>query len=328
MIYFCQFGAGRIGAIHAGNIARHPGARLRCIVDTDRAAAERLARRYGTAVADEAEALADPAVGAVVVASSTDSHARLVEAAARAGKAIFCEKPLDLDRRRAEACAAVAASTGVTLMVGFNRRFDPNFARLERQIRDGRIGRLELVSITSRDPAPPPLAYVKGSGGLFRDMTIHDLDMARWLCGEEPVAVLAAASNLVDPAIGAAGDVDTAVVTLRMQSGALVQISNSRRAVYGYDQRIEALGSAGALRAENVVESTVVFSGADGVVGEKPVNFFLERYAEAYRLELAHFIDAVAAGAAPLTGGTDGVKALALADAALEAARTGRAVKV
>jgi myo-inositol 2-dehydrogenase/D-chiro-inositol 1-dehydrogenase len=216
----------------------------------------------------------------------------------------------------------------VPLMVGFNRRFDPSFARLERQIRDGRIGKLEMLSITSRDPAPPPLEYVKVSGGLFRDMMIHDFDMTRWLTGEEPVEVSAAASNLVDPAIGDAGDVDTAVVTLRMQSGALCQISNSRRAVYGYDQRIEAFGAKGALRAENVVESTLVFSGVDGVIADKPLNFFLERYAEAYRLELAHFIDAIGSGATPLTGGADGVRALALAEAALESCRTGRTVRL
>jgi myo-inositol 2-dehydrogenase/D-chiro-inositol 1-dehydrogenase len=327
MINFCQFGAGRIGSIHAGNIARHAGARLHVVVDTDQTAAERLAGLYGVATSSASEALADPIVDAVVIASSTDTHADLIEAAARAGKAIFCEKPLDLDRKRAEACAAVAASCGVPLMVGFNRRFDPSFARLERQIRDGRIGNLEMLSITSRDPAPPPIAYVRVSGGLFRDMMIHDFDMARWLCGEEPVEILAAASNLIDPAIGEAGDVDTAVVTLRMPSGVLCQISNSRRASYGYDQRIEALGSKGVLRVENVVESTLVFAGADGVVGEKPLNFFLERYTEAYRRELAHFVDAIAGRYPPLTGGDDGVRALALADAALEASRTGCAVK-
>jgi myo-inositol 2-dehydrogenase/D-chiro-inositol 1-dehydrogenase len=328
MINFCQFGAGRIGSIHAGNIARHAGARLHVVVDTDQTAAERLAGLYGVATSSASEALADPIVDAVVIASSTDTHADLIEAAARAGKAIFCEKPLDLDRKRAEACAAVAASCGVPLMVGFNRRFDPSFARLERQIRDGRIGNLEMLSITSRDPAPPPIAYVRVSGGLFRDMMIHDFDMARWLCGEEPVEILAAASNLIDPAIGEAGDVDTAVVTLRMPSGVLCQISNSRRASYGYDQRIEALGSKGVLRVENVVESTLVFAGADGVVGEKPLNFFLERYTEAYRRELAHFVDAIAGRYPPLTGGDDGVRALALADAALEASRTGCAVKL
>jgi myo-inositol 2-dehydrogenase/D-chiro-inositol 1-dehydrogenase len=328
MISFCQFGAGRIGAIHAANIAAHPAARLSIIVDTDPAAAERLAGRYGARVGNRAEALADPGVDAVVIASSTDTHADLVEAAARAGKAIFCEKPLDLDRRRAEACLAVARECGVALMVGFNRRFDPNFARLEREMRDGRIGKLETLTITSRDPAPPPLDFVRRSGGLFRDMMIHDLDMACWLSGEAPVEIFALASVLVDPAIGDAGDVDTAVVTLRMQSGALCQISNSRRAVYGYDQRIEAFGSKGALRAENVVESTVAFAGDGGIVTDKPLPFFLERYAEAYRRELDHFIGAVADGTAPLVGGDDGIRGSALADAAAESYRTGRAVKL
>jgi myo-inositol 2-dehydrogenase / D-chiro-inositol 1-dehydrogenase len=198
------------------------------------------------------------------------------------------QRPLDLDLDRAETCAAAAREYGVLLMVGFNRRFDPNFARLERQIRDGRIGRLEFLTITSRDPAPPLIEYVRRSGGLFRDMMIHDFDLARWLMAEEPVEVFAAASVLVDPAIGAAGDVDTAIATLRTPSGALCQISNSRRAVYGYDQRIEALGSHGALRAENIAESTVSFAGPDGIISDKPMHFFLERYAEAYRHELDH----------------------------------------
>jgi Oxidoreductase family, NAD-binding Rossmann fold len=176
MISFCQFGAGRIGAIHAANVAAHPEARLNTIVETDRAAAERLARRYGAVLRDQAEALADPAIDAVLIASSTDTHADLVEAAARAGKAIFCEKPLDLDRRRAAACAAVAEQCGVPLMVAFNRRFDPNFARLEREIRADRIGRPEILRITSYDPAPPTIEFVRRSGGMFRDMMIHDLD--------------------------------------------------------------------------------------------------------------------------------------------------------
>ena len=326
MISICLFGAGRIGSIHAENITRHPGARLRAIVDVDRAAAERLASRYGAAVGTQASVLADPAIDAVVIASSTNTHADLIEAAARAGKAVFCEKPLDLDRRRAEASLAVVAECGAPLMLGFNRRFDPHFARLERQLRDGRVGRIELLSITSRDPSPPPLAYVRVSGGLFRDMMIHDFDMARWLLGEEPVEIFAAASVLVDPAIGEAGDVDTAVVTLRTGSGALCQISNSRRAVYGYDQRIEVLGSNGALRADNVALSTVAFAGADGIVSDKPLPFFLERYAESYRLELDHFVEALTRGAPPRPDGADGVKALALADAALRSLQTRRAV--
>jgi myo-inositol 2-dehydrogenase / D-chiro-inositol 1-dehydrogenase len=326
MITFCQFGAGRIGAIHAENIARHSDARLHAIVDVDPSAAERLASRFGANVATRTAALADPAVDAVVIASSTNTHAVLIEAAARAGKAVFCEKPLDLDRRRAEACLEVVAECRVPLMVGFNRRFDPHFARLERQLRDGRIGRVELLSITSRDPSPPPIPYVRVSGGLFRDMMIHDFDMARWLLSEEPVEIFAAASVLVDPAIGEAGDVDTAVVTMRTASGALCQISNIRRAVYGYDQRIEILGSQGALKAENVAESTVVFAGADGIVSDKPLPFFLERYGEAYRRELDHFVGALISGTAPRPGGDDGVRALALADAALQSLETRRPV--
>ncbi|MFI4988047.1 MAG: inositol 2-dehydrogenase [Alphaproteobacteria bacterium] len=328
MISFCLIGAGRIGAIHAENIARHPAARLHMVVDVNGAAAAALAGRHGAAVGSLAAAFADAAVDAVLIASSTDSHAELVEAAARAGKAVFCEKPLDLDRRRAEACLAVAESAGVPLMLGFNRRFDPNFARLERQLREGRVGRLELLSITSRDPGPPPIDYVRVSGGLFRDMMIHDFDMARWLLGEEPVALFAAASALVDPAIAAAGDVDTALVTLRTASGTLCQISNSRRAAYGYDQRIEALGAKGALAAGNVLESTLSFSGAEGVVSEKPLHFFLERYAEAYRRELDHFVVALGTRTPPSVSGADGVKALALAEAALASLASGSAVSL
>jgi myo-inositol 2-dehydrogenase / D-chiro-inositol 1-dehydrogenase len=331
MISFCQFGAGRIGAIHAGNIARHPGARLRHVVDVDSAAATRLAAQYGAEASTRAAALADPTVDAVLIASSTDTHAELIEAAARAGKAVFCEKPIDLDTKRVESCLsclAVVQQTGTVLMVGFNRRFDPNFAKLHAQLRAGRIGKIEMLAITSRDPGPPPLAYIKVSGGMFRDMMIHDLDMARWLLGEEPVEVFAAASCLVDPAIGAAGDVDSAMVTLKTASGTLCQISNSRRASYGYDQRIEAHGEKGMLRAGNVAESTLEFAGGEGIVGEKPLHFFLERYAEAYRSELDQFIEAVAGGTAPPTSGADGLRALALADAAVESLRTGRSVRL
>jgi len=315
MISFCQFGAGRIGAIHAGNIARHPGARLLHVVDVDAAAASRLAAQHGAQASARAAALADPAVDAVLIASSTDTHAELIEADSRAGKAVFCEKPIDLDSKRVESCLAVVKQTGTTLMVGFNRRFDPNFARLHAQLRQGRIGKIEMLAITSRDPGPPPLAYIKVSGGLFRDMMIHDLDMARWLLGEEPVEVSAMASCLVDPAIGkagdfdtlmvilttgsgrqchinncrdcaygydqrlevfgAAGDVDTAVATLRTASGRLCQISNSRRAAYGYDQRIEAHGAKGLLRAGNVTATTVELATASGFATDPVLPFFL-----------------------------------------------------
>ncbi len=328
MVTFCQFGAGRIGAIHAGNIAGHGRARLRYVVDIDAAAARALAERCGATVAEEAAALADPAVDAVLIASPTDTHADLIERAARAGKAIFSEKPIDLDLARVDACLAAVRAAGVKFLVGFNRRFDPSFRALRQAIAEGKIGTVELVAITSRDPAPPPVAYIKQSGGLFRDMMIHDFDMARWLLGAEPVEVFAAASCLVDPAIGAAGDVDTAVVTLRTAGGALAQISNSRRASYGYDQRIEVHGSAGMVAAGNRVPTTVSVSDAAGVRADKPLHFFLERYAEAYRAELDHFIEIVEGRAAPLIGAADGRAALRLADAAAESARTGRPVRV
>jgi myo-inositol 2-dehydrogenase/D-chiro-inositol 1-dehydrogenase len=327
MLTFSQFGAGRIGQIHAANIAAHPEARLRYVVDVNRAAAEGLASRYGASVADTDAALSDPAVDAVLIASSTDTHADLIERAAKAGKAIFCEKPVDLDLKRVDACLAVAKKAGVPLLIGFNRRFDPSFAALKREFDGGAVGKLELLAITSRDPGPPPLAYIKVSGGLFRDMMIHDFDLARWILGEDPIEVYATASCLVDPAIGQAGDIDTAVVVLRTRSGAIAQISNSRRAVYGYDQRVEAFGSGGMLRAENRTPTTVERATAAGVARDKPLHFFLERYAEAYKAEFDHFLAAVGKGEAPTPTGADGRAALALAEAALESSRTGKPVK-
>ena len=327
MIGICQFGAGRIGAIHAANVAA-AGASLAYVVDVNADAASALARRHGAKVADADTALADPGVGAVIIASSTDTHADLLERSARAGKAIFCEKPIDLSLARADRCVDVVKATGAKVLMGFNRRFDPSFAALRRGIDAGAIGTVELVQITSRDPGPPPLDYVRVSGGLFRDMMIHDLDMARFLLGEEPIEVFATASCLVDMRIGQAGDVDTAMVTLRTASGRLCQISNSRRAVYGYDQRIEVLGARGMLEAGNQRGTTVVASTADGVTADKPLHFFLERYADAYRAELRHFLEVCAGTAEPLVGIEDGRRALQLAEAANESARSRRAVAV
>lgn len=326
MLAFCQFGAGRIGAIHAANIAAHPGARLRYVVDVNEAAAKALADSYGAEAVTTERALSDPEVGAVVVASSTDTHADLIEASARAGKAIFCEKPVDLNLARVEACLAVVEAESVSLALAFNRRFDPSFASLKARVAAGEIGKVEMVSITSRDPSPPPIAYVKVSGGLFRDMMIHDFDVARWLLDEEPIEVTATASCLVDSEIGEAGDVDTALVTLRTASGRLCQISNSRRAAYGYDQRIEVLGSKGMLRAENQQPTTLEASTEAGVSRDKPLYFFLERYAAAYRAELESFIEAVAAGQSPSPNGADGYAALRLAEAAVESLREQRTV--
>ena len=328
MIDICQFGAGRIGAIHAANIARHPGARLRYVVDVDAEAAAALAGRHGAEAVGREAAFADAAVDAVVIASSTDSHADLMIAAARSGKAIFCEKPIDLDLARVDGCLREVERAGVKLVVGFNRRFDPSFRALHEALRAGRIGTIEMVAITSRDPGLPSIEYLKSSGGLFRDMMIHDFDMARWLLGEEPVEVFASASCLIDPAVGGIGDVDTAVATLKTARGALCQIGNSRRATYGYDQRIEVLGSGGMLRAGNRRPTTVETFDGEAVTRDKPLYFFLERYAEAYRAELDHFVEVVAGDAAPLAGGDDGRRALVLADAAQQSVSSGRPVRL
>ena len=324
MIQIAVIGAGRIGRIHAGNIAAHPGARLAGIADAVPEAASQFAAVLGVPVLTSDQAMQ---ADAVLIASPTPTHADYIEQAASLKRPVFCEKPIDLSAARTRSSLAAARAAGIVLMVGFNRRFDPNFAALQQRLAAGEIGPLELLTITSRDPAPPPPAYVATSGGLFRDMMIHDLDMARFLLNEEPVAVTAAASCLVDPAIGAAGDVDTALVTLRTASGRLCQISNSRRATYGYDQRIEAHGATGLLRAGNVFPTTVEHADASGFRSDPVLPFFLERYAAAYRAELDTFIAAVNGTAASWPNGEDGLRALLLADAAETAARTGQAVR-
>jgi myo-inositol 2-dehydrogenase / D-chiro-inositol 1-dehydrogenase len=314
-------GAGRIGQIHARNIAGTPKATLAGVADPDAVAAGRLAAECGCAVVSlDAAFTAD----AVLICSPTPTHADLIERAAAEGRAVFCEKPVDLSAARVRRCLDVVRQAGIPLMVGFNRRFDPHFAALRRRLASGEVGRLELLTIISRDPAPPPPSYVAASGGLFRDMMIHDLDMARFLLGEEPVELFAAGSCLIDPGIGEAGDVDTAVVTLRTASGALCQISNSRRATYGYDQRIEAHAAGGMLRAGNVTATMVEVATGQGFTSDPALPFFLERYAAAYRAELDAFIDAVTGGAAPHPDGEDGLKALLLADAAVQSVRTGQ----
>jgi myo-inositol 2-dehydrogenase/D-chiro-inositol 1-dehydrogenase len=317
MLHFALFGAGRIGAIHAANLAASGRARLKHVVDPNTRAAETLAARHGARPSTTATALSDTEVGAVIIASSTDTHAGLVIAASRAGKAIFCEKPIDLSLSRVDACLVEVRRAGVPMMVGFNRRFDPHFAELRRRIGAGAIGAVEQVVITSRDPGLPPTDYLRVSGGLFRDMTIHDFDMARWLLGEEPTEVFAWGAALVDPALTAINDVDSAMVLLRTASGRMAHINNSRRASYGYDQRIEVHGSAGRLIAGNPVQTTVELADAGAVAADKPLPFFLERYAEAYRQELATFVEAATAGAPMPVGAEDGRQALVLADAAL-----------
>jgi myo-inositol 2-dehydrogenase/D-chiro-inositol 1-dehydrogenase len=328
MTDIAQFGAGRIGQIHAANIAAMKDVRLRYVVDVNAEAAQKLAARYGAKVVSEREAFADREVGAVLIASSTDTHARLAIAAARAGKAIFCEKPIDLSLKKVDECLAEVEKAGVPMFVGFNRRFDPSFAALKRRLDAGEIGAVEQVVISSRDPNPPPPAYVKVSGGMFRDMTIHDFDMARWLLGEEPVEVYAMGECLVDKKIGAAGDIDSAMVLLRTASDKMCHINNSRRAVYGYDQRIEVAGAKGMLRAQNIGETTVEQFGPKGTVSDRPLDFFLERYAEAYRVEMAAFLHSLKTKTPMPVGARDGRQALVLAEAALKSHKTGQSVKI
>lgn len=328
MIALAQFGAGRIGQIHARNVVAAEGTHLKYLIDVSPAAAESLAATVGAAVADRDTALGDPEVQGVIIGSSTDTHADLIEAAARAGKAIFCEKPIDLDLQRTRACLEVVRKSGVPLFIGFNRRFDPTFAGLKQALEAGRIGKLENLTITSRDPAPPPADYIARSGGLFRDMMIHDFDMARWLLDAEPVRLYARGSVLVDPAIGKAGDVDSAVVVLETADGVLCQIINSRRAVYGYDQRIEAFGEKGLLQAGNREARALQVWSDDGVTGDKPLHFFLERYAEAYRLEMAHFLACLAGREKSKVAAVDGLRALELAEAANASLQSGQAVEL
>lgn len=321
-------GAGRIGRIHGGNVAAHARAQLVAVADAHVPAAEALARETGAKAASIEAILADKEINAILVCTPTDMHADLIEAGMKAGKAVFCEKPVDLNADRIRACLKVVAGAKKPLMIGFNRRFDPNFASVRQRIAEGQAGTVELVTILSRDPSPPPADYVARSGGLFRDMMIHDLDMARFLLGEEPVEVHAVGSAIVDPAIGQAGDVDTAAVLLKTASGKLCQISCSRRATYGYDQRIEVHGSKGMIRAGNVHNTTVEVATAGGFLADPVQNFFLERYAAAYRAELDAFIESVETGKPASPSGEDGLRAQVLADAATEACFSGKPVRL
>ena len=309
------FGAGRIGKVHAASIRMDPRSELVAVTDVMTDAAEALAKDYGIAARTADEILADEGIDAILIASSTNTHADLIDAGVRAGKAIFCEKPIDLSLERALKVREIAAGHDKPMMMGFNRRFDPNFAALKAALDAGDVGKGEMLAVTSFDPAPPPVEYIKVSGGLYRDMMIHDFDMCAFLFGM-PETVMAHGSNLVDPAIGAAGDIDTGVVVLTYSDGRIATIRNSRRAIYGYDQRVEVLGSEGLLSAENERETTVSKATAGGVVSAKPVFFFLERYMRAYTVEWGAFVDAVVDGRPVPATVQDGVNALALAEAA------------
>ncbi len=323
-------GLGRIGRLHAENAARLAEARLVALADpcVERAHEAAAACGAGRVFDDPTALLADPGVHAVLICSSTDTHAGFLEQAAAAGKHIFCEKPLDLDPERIRSALAAVERAGVLLQVGFNRRFDPGFRRIAAGVQRGEVGRPEFVRITSRDPAPPPLDYVRVSGGIFLDMTIHDFDLARYLMADEVVEVQAMGAALVDPAIGAAGDVDTAAVLLRFAGGALGCIDNSRRAVYGYDQRAEVLGSAGCLSAANVTPDRVSRWDVNGQTAAKPLHFFLERYGAAYVDELQAFVDCVRGRRPPPVSGHDGLQATRIALAARRSLAERRPVAV
>ena len=321
-------GAGRIGQVHAKSIISNPRSELVAVSDVFVDAAIRLAATYGCESRTTEEILNDPSIDAVLIATSTDTHADLIEKAVAAGKAVLCEKPVDLDLERARACLKAVEDSDRPVMIGFNRRFDPNFATLKTQFDDGGIGKGELLTVTSFDPAPPPVAYVKVSGGLYRDMAIHDFDMVCWMFGEAPVSVTAIGSSIVDDDIGTAGDVDTAVMVLKFEDGRIAVIKNSRRAVYGYDQRIELLGSEGLLSANNVLEHTVEHISVNGAVSAKPEYFFLERYMRAYEAEWAAFVEAVEDGKPVPVSLADGVLALTVAEAATKSSQSGLTVNM
>ena len=327
-VRFGLLGAGRIGKVHARSLAANPEARLVAVADALPAAAKAIAAGYGAEVRTIEKILAAKDIDAVVICTPTDTHADLIEKFARAGKAIFCEKPIDLAIERVAACLAVVAKTKALLMVGFNRRFDPHFLAVRAAIEAGRIGRVEMVTITSRDPGPPPYDYIDRSGGIFRDMTIHDFDMARFLLGAEPVSVAAEASVLVDRKIAQHGDFDSASVILTTKAGQQCIISNSRRATYGYDQRIEVLGSKGMVAAENQRPVSIEIASSAGFNRPPLHDFFMTRYIAAYAGEMAAFVAAVNSGAQARPDGSDGLAALVLAEAALRSVREKRTVAV
>jgi myo-inositol 2-dehydrogenase/D-chiro-inositol 1-dehydrogenase len=329
LVNFALFGAGRIGRMHAENLAQRSDARLLYVVDTKPEAARALAEPLGARQVAAEQAFSDPQVHAVLIASSTGSHADLSIAAARAGKAIFCEKPVDLTLPKVDLCIKEVRKARVPMFVGFNRRFDPSFRELKKRLDAGVIGKLEQVIITNRDPGLPELRFLASSGGLFLDFTIHDFDMARWLLGEEPVEVFAWGAVLVDPRVRTEGkDIDTAMLLLRTASGKMCHINNTRRAVYGYDQRIEVLGAKGMLRAANLAPTSVERFGAEATCVDNPWPNFQTRYAAAYAAELSSFIRGVEARKPVEVGPEDSRQVLVLAEAALKSSQTGRPVRL
>ena len=323
MIGIGLLGCGRIGQVHARTLKTLDDAKIVAVADAVPAAANALAEATGAEVRDADAILSSGDIDAVIIGTPTDTHFGQIQAATKGSKAIFCEKPVDMSVDNIRTLMVGVEAANVPFFTAFNRRFDPNFAALQARLRAGEIGAVELIQITSRDPSPPPIGYIKSSGGLFRDMMIHDFDMARFLMGEEFISVHAVGSSLVDPEIGAAGDVDTAAVTLTTASGRICQISNSRRAAYGYDQRIEVHGAKGMLRAENILETSVESATADGFRRSPTLHFFLQRYEAAYAAEMKAFVAAVANGQGPSPSIRDGLQAQIMADAASKSLETG-----
>jgi len=324
-------GAGRIGRVHAENLAyRVPEANLVAVSDIFVEAAEKLSADFEIPATykDHRSIMEDKTIEAVVICSSTDTHSMMIKEAAAAGKHIFCEKPIDHDLSKIDRALAVVEQAGVKLQVGFNRRFDPNFQRVREIVAAGDIGDPHILQITSRDPGPPPIEYIKVSGGIFLDMTIHDFDMARFLMGEEVEEIYATGGVRVDPQIGEAGDIDTAIITLRFESGAIGTIDNSRKAIYGYDQRVEVFGSEGVVKVSNNTPHTAVVSNANGVHSPLPLFFFIERYAEAYVAEMKEFIECIQQDTVPPVTGIDGRIPVVMAYAAKKSLEENRPVKL
>jgi len=324
-------GAGRIGRVHAEHLRhRLPNVALRIVADPVETAARDCSTRFGIPeyTTDYRKVIGHPEVSAVVVCSPTDTHLEVIRAAAEAGKHVFCEKPIDSDLQRIDQALAAIDQAGILFQVGFNRRFDPNFQRVRQAIVSGEIGTPHQLHIISRDPAPPPIEYVRQSGGIFTDMTIHDFDMARFLVGAEVVQIYATGGALIDPRIGEAGDLDTATVLLEFAGGAVGVIENSRRAVYGYDQRVEVFGSAGSIRIDNNYPNTAILSTANAVQRDLPLNFFMERYLTSYLAELQVFVDAVRSGAPSPLSGQEGRTPVAMAAAARRSCELKRPVRL
>lgn len=315
-IRFAVLGTGRIGKVHAQAISRVGDAQLVAVYDIFEQSANETAARHDCEVWDINRIESEQSIDAVVICTPTDTHADLIETFCRAGKAVFCEKPIDLDLQQVLKTLAVVDEVKGKLMVGFQRRFDPDFQALKQVLDSGEIGEPEMIALTSRDPAPPPYDYIKRSGGIFRDMTIHDFDVARWLLAEEVETVQAAASVLVDPELGKLGDYDSVNILLTTANGRQCTINNSRRASYGYDQRIEVHGSLGAVSALNHHSTAVEIASEKGYTRPPLQDFFMTRYQAAYTAEIAAFVTALQNNSAMPTTGSDGLRALALADAA------------